>query len=43
MGRARTRDQTHKPSGRRLTMDEVRLFTVSNGKIIKEEFFYTAE
>jgi hypothetical protein len=22
-------------------MDEVGLFTVSNGKIIKEEFFYT--
>ena len=36
-------DITHKPSGKRLTMDEVGLFTVSNGKIIKEEFFYTAE
>lgn len=33
-------DITHKPSGQRLTMDEVGLFTVSNGKIIKEEFFY---
>lgn len=35
-------DITHKPSGKRLTMDEVGLFTVSNGKITKEEFFYTA-
>ena len=35
-------DFTHKPSGKRLTMDEVGLFTVANGKITKEEFFYTA-
>jgi hypothetical protein len=35
-------DITHKPSGARITMDEVGLFTVSNGKITKEEFFYTA-
>jgi hypothetical protein len=35
-------DITHKPSGARITMDEVGLFTVSEGKIIKEEFFYTA-
>jgi ketosteroid isomerase-like protein len=35
-------DVTHKPSGKRMTMDEVGLFTVSNGKITKEEFFYTA-
>lgn len=34
-------DITHKPSGARMTMDEVGLFTVSNGKIVKEEFFYT--
>jgi ketosteroid isomerase-like protein len=33
-------DVTHKPSGKRFTMDEVGLFTVANGKIIKEEFFY---
>ena len=31
---------THKPSGKRFPMDEVGLFTVSNGKIIREEFFY---
>jgi hypothetical protein len=34
-------DITHKPSGRRFTMDEVGLFTVANGKIVKEEFFYS--
>lgn len=34
-------DITHKPSGARVTMDEVGLFTVANGKIVKEEFFYT--
>ena len=36
-------DITHKPTGNRLNMDEVGLFTVSNGKIVKEEFFYTME
>jgi ketosteroid isomerase-like protein len=35
-------DITNKPSGKRLTMDEVGLFTVENGKIVKEEFFYQA-
>jgi hypothetical protein len=34
-------DITNRPSGARITMDEVGLFTVSNGKIVKEEFFYT--
>ena len=33
-------DITNKPSGKRMTMDEVGLFTVANGKIVKEEFFY---
>ena len=33
-------DITNKPSGKRFTMDEVGLFTVANGKIVKEEFFY---
>jgi ketosteroid isomerase-like protein len=36
-------DVTNKPSGKRFTMDEVGLFTVANGKIVKEEFFYTTE
>jgi hypothetical protein len=34
-------DVTHKPSNNRFTMDEVGLFTVAGGKIVKEEFFYT--
>jgi ketosteroid isomerase-like protein len=33
-------DITNKPSGKRMTMDEVGLFTVENGKIVREEFFY---
>ena len=34
-------DITNKPSGQRMTMDEVGLFTIENGKITREEFFYT--
>ena len=34
-------DITNKPSGQRMTMDEVGLFTVENGKITREEFFYS--
>ncbi len=34
-------DVTNKPSGRRMKMDEVGLYTVENGKIIREEFFYS--
>lgn len=37
-----TYDITNKPSGRRMTMDEIALFTVENDKIMREEFFYTA-
>lgn len=33
-------DVTNKPSGKRMQMDEVGLYTVRNGKIIREEFFY---
>jgi ketosteroid isomerase-like protein len=33
-------DMTDKPSGKRSTMDEVGLFTIENGKITREEFFY---
>ena len=36
-----TYDITNKPSGKRVTMDEIGLFTVENGKITREEFFYT--
>ena len=33
-------DITNKPSGQRMKMDEVALYTVENGKIVREEFFY---
>ena len=33
-------DITHKPSGRRMQMDEMALYVVANGKIVREEFFY---
>ena len=33
-------DITNKLSGQRMQMDEVGLFTVDAGKIVKEEFFY---
>ena len=33
-------DVTNKPSGRRMKMDEVGLYTVRDGKIVREEFFY---
>jgi ketosteroid isomerase-like protein len=36
-------DVTNKPSGRRTKMDEVGLFTIDNGKITREEFFYSTE
>lgn len=34
-------DVTHKPSGQRMSMDEIGLFTVAGDKITREEFFYT--
>jgi ketosteroid isomerase-like protein len=36
-----TYDITQKASGKRFVMDEVGLFTVANGKIVREEFFYS--
>ena len=36
-------DVTNKPSGRRIKMDEIGLFTIENGKIAREEFFYSTE
>lgn len=35
-------DVTHKPSGQRVKMEEAGLYTVKNGKIVREEFFYAA-
>ncbi len=34
-------DVTNKPSGQRITMEEMALYTVKNGKIVSEEFFYS--
>jgi ketosteroid isomerase-like protein len=33
-------DVTNKPSGKRMTMDELAVYQVKDGKIIREEFFY---
>ncbi len=33
-------DVTNKPSGKRMKMDEVGLYTVRSGKIVRAEFFY---
>jgi hypothetical protein len=38
-----TFDVTNKPAGRRIKMDEIGLFTIENGKIAREEFFYSTE
>ena len=35
-----TYDITNKPSGRRMTMDELGVYHVKDGKIVREEFFY---
>ena len=34
-------DVTNKPSGRRFMMEEAALYTVRDGKIAREEFFYS--
>ena len=36
-------DVTNKPSGKRMKMDEAALYTVNDGKIVKEEFFYSMQ
>jgi len=38
-----TYDITTKQANQRGMMDEAALFTVQNGKIVREEFFYTGE
>ena len=32
---------THKPSSQRMTMEEMGLYTVAGGKIVREEYFYS--
>jgi ketosteroid isomerase-like protein len=34
-------DITNKPSGKRMKLDEVGLYYVRDGKIVREEFFYS--
>ena len=34
-------DVTPQRTGKRMSMDETGLYTVQNGKIVKEEFFYS--
>jgi len=34
-------DVTFKPSGQRFDMEEVALYTVADGEIVREEFFYS--
>ena len=36
-------DLTNKPSGQRMKMDEVGLYQIRNGKIVREEFFYNMD
>lgn len=36
-------DVTNKPSEKRLTLDEIGLFTVENGRITRGEFFYAMD
>tara|TARA_B100001765_G_C19499652_1_gene338599 strand:- start:467 stop:829 length:363 start_codon:yes stop_codon:yes gene_type:complete len=38
-----TMDTTHKASGQRSEMSEIAVYQVKDGKIIYEEFFFTAE
>jgi len=33
-------DVTNKPSNKRFKMDEIAVFTVKDGKIVREEFYY---
>lgn len=35
-------DITHKPTNKRFPMEEAALYTVQNGKIVSEKFFYAA-
>ncbi len=35
-------DTTFKPAGSRMKMDEMALYTVEEGKIVREQFFYNA-
>ena len=34
-------DITNKPTGKRMTMDELAIYEVKDGKVVREEFFYS--
>jgi ketosteroid isomerase-like protein len=34
-------DVTNKPTNKRIKMDEIAVFTIKDGKIVREEFYYT--
>jgi ketosteroid isomerase-like protein len=36
-----TYEVTHRPTNQKRTLDEAALFTVKDGKIVREEFFYS--
>jgi hypothetical protein len=36
-----TLDVTNKPSGRRMNLDELGIYQVKDGKVVREEFFYS--
>jgi ketosteroid isomerase-like protein len=36
-------DATFKPTGKRSNMEEMALYTVKDGKVVREQFFYTTE
>ena len=36
-------DVTNKPSGKRMQMNEAGVYTVANGKVVREEFYYHAQ
>ncbi len=36
-------DTTHKPSGMRMKQEEVAVYTVNSGKVVREEFYYTMD
>lgn len=38
-----TMDVTFKPTGQRRTLDELGIYTVADGKIVHEQFFYNAQ
>lgn len=36
-------DVTYKPAAQRMQMEELGVYTVANGKVVREEFYYTMD